>query len=466
MLRIRRCHGRVATLLAASSFAAASALPAQRATLERVTQHQTLENGLHVIVVENHAVPLATVEVVVKTGAMSQEPDDQGVPHLFEHMLFKGYRDPMGLTFPQRAAGIRAAFNGTTSEEQVTYYLTLPSRNTDDAVKLLAGLVRDPRFENAELQTERFVVFGELERELSDARYHLHREVSRSLWGEAWPRKNTGGETLPLLAVTTARLKEIFARYYVPNNAAVIITGDISAAHAFDMARKHFGGWKRQANPYAAHPVPPVPALDSSRAVVVTSDVRNVTITVQWHGPSVSQDPTGTYAADVLADVINDKQSGFRKRLVDSGLFESASLSYQTLDHVGPITFMGTTTMPKLAGALTALAAEMKYIGREDYLSPDELEVAKKRRSVESAFDLEEGASLAHTLGYWWSVSGLDYYLGYVDNMAGQSVQDLRTFATRYIVGKPYIIGALTRSEDAPTVATMLSQYIGMMEAW
>jgi zinc protease len=381
-------------------------------------------------------------------------------------MLFKGYRDPAGLTFAQRAAWMHAAYNGTTSEEQVTYYLTVPSRSTDGAVQLLAGLLREPRFEKDELRTERFVVLGELDRQMSDPRYHLHVEVARALWGDGWPRKNVGGELLPLMGVTPVRLREIFTRFYAPNNAALVVTGDVSAAQVFEMARKHFGGWKRRPDPYAERPVPPMASLDTARAVVVAADVRNITIMMQWQGPSVRRDPAATYAADVLADVVNDKQSGFRKRLVDSGLFESASLSYRTLDNVGPIMFLGTTTMPNLAGALTVLAAEMRLLGNEEYIEPAELELAKKRRSVESAFDLEEGTRLAHTLGYWWAVSGLDYYLGYVDNLSGQSVRDLWTFADRYIVGKPYVIGALTRPEDAQVVTTMLAQYGTLMEAW
>src|SRR5690349_16762302 len=96
-----------------------SVADAQRATLERITHHDTLANGLEVIVVENHSVPLATVEVVVRAGAMIQEEEDQGVPHLFEHMLFTGYRGAGDRDFRQTTSELHAAYNGTTSDETV-----------------------------------------------------------------------------------------------------------------------------------------------------------------------------------------------------------------------------------------------------------------------------------------------------------------------------------------------------------
>ena len=76
-------------------------------------------------------------------------------------------------------------------------------------MRVLSGLVREPRFENAALQTERFVVFGEFQRRLSDPQFLLSREVDKLLWGSAFPRKNTIGEEMSLLGVTPQRLEQI-----------------------------------------------------------------------------------------------------------------------------------------------------------------------------------------------------------------------------------------------------------------
>src|SRR6185437_16032578 len=211
-----------------------------------------------------------------------------------------------------------------------------------DALGTLARLVRDAHFENADFQRERFIVMNEAQRDASDPQFNLERETD-----------------MRLMSVTIPQLTTIFKRYYVPNNAALIVSGDIGAREGMEMARSHFAGWKRQANPFASHPVAAMPALDSSRAVVISANVTTVTLEIAWQGPSVSTDPRGTYAADVLSEIVNDDQSGFHTRLVDSGVFQEVALEYSTRAHTGPITFHGVTTAAKLPDALTALYTEL-----------------------------------------------------------------------------------------------------------
>ena len=181
-----RLHSfRAPGLVALPLLLAAASAGAQRATLEREVVTKTLPNGLTVVVAENHAVPLATVEVVVRGGAITQQRDEQGVPHLFEHMLFRSYRAGGVENFGEAASRIDAGYNGTTSVESVTYYATVPAGAAPDAVGLLAHLMIDPRFRKEDLQTERQVVFGEFNRDISDARGQLHTALERRLWGDS-----------------------------------------------------------------------------------------------------------------------------------------------------------------------------------------------------------------------------------------------------------------------------------------
>ena len=441
-----------------------AAAVAQRATFDNITHRDSLENGMRVIVVENHAVPLATVDVVVKTGAMSQDTTDEGVPHLFEHMLFSGYRGPGDEEFSDDIGPLHAAYNGGTQEELVSYYLTLPSQSVDRAIGILARLVREPHFMSDDLNKERMVVLDEMKRDLSDPREHLTMEVSKMLWGTGWTQKNTLGSALPLFAATPQRLDQIFHRYYVPNNSALVVTGDVSTPKVLEWARSRFGGWKRTADPYAAHPVPVVPPLKTSAAAVVTADVPDVTILVEWQGPSVTSQRGDTYAADVLSQLVADEESEFQKRLVESGLFQSASLGYQTLSHVGPIEFIGTTTVDHLAAALTVLQTEVMMMGNDSYFDADALSIAAKQRRVAQSFDLERGPGLAYEYADWWATSGLDYYMTYGDSLSVRTPADLEQFAKRYLVNRPFAIGALVRPEDGGKVGAMLQQYLQMAE--
>ena len=101
---------------------------AQRAELEKIIQRKVLANGLEIIVVENHGVPLATIEIDVKNGSFTQSPAYEGLAHMYEHMFFRAnstYPDPN--QFWDRASDLGAVFNGTTAEERVNYYMTVPA---------------------------------------------------------------------------------------------------------------------------------------------------------------------------------------------------------------------------------------------------------------------------------------------------------------------------------------------------
>ncbi|HJU65081.1 MAG TPA: pitrilysin family protein [Gemmatimonadaceae bacterium] len=424
--------------------------PTQRATLERVISQSVLPNGLEVIVVENHNVPLATVEVVVKNGSFTQEPQDEGVAHLFEHMLFRAYTDTTPDASFARAAGeITAGFNGTTNEESVTYYATLPSRHLERGVQLLATLMRRPRFRADDLNRERQVVLGEYDRQVANPFYHLRAATGRALWSSAWSRKNTLGSREAINSATVERLETIFKRYYVPNNSALVVTGDVTPQQVFELARKHFGPWQRGPDPFAAFPIPPVPPLERDTTVIVEADTRDVVVMLQWQGPSVGRDPDATYAADVFSDVLNAPTSEFRKKLVDSGLWQSLGVNYYTLDQVGPITILGETTPENLRAALAALYGEIARLGDPRYFSAQALADSKQDRKVGTAFGLERASGFAHTIAFWWSVADLEYYMGYVDNMAAQTARDLADYGGKYIAGRPKVIGLMMSAEEA-----------------
>ena len=420
----------------------------QRAELEKIIQRRVLANGLEVIVVENHGVPLATVEINVKNGSFTQPPEYEGLAHMYEHMFFKANsRFPEPNQFWDRASELGAVFNGTTQEERVNYYMTVPAEKLSGAIQLLASAIQTPLFRRDELERERQVVIGEYDRNESSPFFELERQTSAKLYPGNYSRKNTIGDRQIILTTTPEKMRSIQSKYYVPNNSVLIVAGDVNPATVFALAERELGQWKRGADPFVTDPIPAIPPLQKSEAVVVEAPVGAVTVQVQWQGPSVGADPKSTYAADVFSDVLNDPLSQFQQRLVDSGLWQGVVVNYYTLNHTGPITISGQTSPEQLREALTALYAEIGKFDTPGYFTSEELEAVKAHRAVTSAFDRERSSGFAHTLGFWWSVASLEYYMGYVDYMAQQTIADLRAYARRYIVGKPHITGVLIAPE-------------------
>ena len=437
-----------ATLTALCLLATALPASAQRAELERRIKRDTLANGLEVIVVENHGVPLVTIEANARNGSFTQSPSYEGLSHLYEHMFFKSNASyPIPEQFVSRASELGAVFNGTTQEERVNYYVTVPSDSAMPALAFLASALRSPLFRSDELERERAVVIGEYDRAESDPNYALQTAMGKALWGSAWSRKNPLGERAVILRTTPEQMRTIQRKYYVPNNTALIVAGDVTADSVFVAARKLFGDWPRATNPFAIDPIPPVPPLVGNKGVIVEQPINAVVVELQWHGPGAHTDVPATYAADVFSDVLNQPGSRFQRRLVDSGLWQSIGVNYYTLNQVGPITIGGVVAPDKLREAIAALDRELLEVVKPGYITADAVDGVKRQRIVGTMESLERSSGFAHQLGFWWAVTGLDYFFGYVDTMAKQTPDDLRRYAARYIVGKPRVTGVLLSPE-------------------
>ncbi len=430
----------VTTLVAALPVA----VVAQRAEIEQTIRRHVLSNGLEVIIVPSGGVPIATVELVVKNGAFTQSPEYAGLAHLFEHMFFKAndtYPEPDA--FIDRAASLGAVFNATTREELVSYYLTVVSDSIEGGLEFLAAALRGAQFRADELAREKVVVLGEYDRAESSPYFRFDQRMGQVLWGDFWSRKNTIGDRDVIERVTPAQMRTIRDLYYVPNNSALIVSGDVDPAGVLPMVERILGAWPRAADPFERAPVPAVPALPGNRGVLVEDAVAAATVQIQWHGPKARSDQDATFAADVYSDILNQPTSRFQRRLVESGLWQGIIVNYYTLNHVGPITVSGQTSPEKLREALKALDEELAATLEPGYFTAEELESVKANRAVTTAFGQERASQNSHTIGFWWSVIGLDYHLRYVDEMARQTPEQLQDYARRYIVGKPRVVGVM-----------------------
>jgi zinc protease len=448
---VRTTTSRLAALLLALPLALAPALLSaqSRAELEKVIKRRVLANGLEVVVVENHGVPLATVEIDVKNGSYTQPPDYAGLAHMYEHMFFKASQQfPAPDQFTQRATELGAVFNGTTQEERVNYYMTLPSDSVPAAMRAVASALRAPLFRADELAREKEVVIGEYDRQEASPAFGFQNEMTKRLYPGQFSRKNIIGDRQVIRTVTPEKMREIQKRYYVPNNTALVVTGDVVPDSVFAWAERWYGDWQKGADPFAEAPIPAIPALTADQGLIAEAAVSAVTVLVQWQGPSVRKDRAATYTADVFSDALNTAGSRFQQRLVDSGLWQAVGVNYYTLDQVGPITVSGQASPEKLREALAALREELEKLDDPNYFSADELVSVKAQRAMESALGAERTSGLTHTIGFWWAVADLDYFMGYVDEMAKQTPADLQQYAAKYIVGKPRVTGVLLSPQD------------------
>jgi zinc protease len=427
---------------------------------------RTLANGLEVIVIESHAVPLVTIEIDVKNGAYTQTPEYEGLSHLYEHMFFKANRTiPSQERYMERLNELGAVWNGTTSTERVNYFFTVGVDSLEAGLHFMHDAIRYPLFLEDELIRERPVVIGEYDRAESNPFFHLQREMELLLWTpQYYSRKNTIGSREVILTTTPAQMRTIQSLYYVPNNSSLILSGDLTPEEGFELAEEVFGGWQRGPDPFASG-IPDPPRLVESRAVVVEQPVQTVTVQVMWQGPSVRDDREDTYTADLLITVLSNPTSSFQKALVESGLAFSAVFGYSTQMYTGPITIGVQTTPENAVRVHAAILEEVRKMGEPGYVTQEQLEAAKTQVEVQETYGREQASSFAHTVGFWWAIAGLDYYLTYVDEMQDVSLMDIQEFARDWMIGKPQVSGLLispeARARIDVTAADLLGREVG-----
>ncbi|MCG6915750.1 insulinase family protein, partial [bacterium BMS3Abin03] len=176
-----------------------------------------------------------------------------------------------------------------------------------------------------------------------------------------------------------------------------------------------------------------------------------------WQGPSVGKDPKSTYAADVLSFILGQETSKFHKDLVESGLAYGVSFSYYTLNHTGPITLFAQTSIDKFDACQKAVFDELKKMTDPDYFTDEQLENAKTILATNEQYSRERASQFVHTVGFWWAVAGLDYYLNYIDNLKKVTREDIKNYLEKYVVDKPHVLGVLVSPDQAEKVDLILN---------
>ena len=446
---------------------------------------KTLANGLQVIVLADSSVPLVTIELAVRNGSFTEPPELNGLSHLYEHMFFKTnhatavyrcqflqFRNPQSyrqfncdselklnpelkdVSYMGAIDQLGIVNNGQTQEEVVEYYFTTTSPNLTSAMKFIKDAVRYPVFDEDEFAREKANVIAELDRNMSQPGYYLNRDSLDRLFYKYPTRKSPGGTRETVAAATTDQMRLIQARYYVPNNSALVVTGDVNPETIFTLAEQLFGDWKRADDPFVKFPLVEHPPLAKSEGAIVSQPVESVLAQVSWQGPSIGKDDAATYAADVFSFILRQPDSRFQRALVDSGLTTASNLGYYTQRNVGPIQVILSTNPQKAKAALKTLYTEIAQFDKPGYFTDEELENAKTLLEADDLFSREKLSDYTHTLGFWWSTTGIDYFRGYHKNLRAITREDLLRYIKTYIQNKPHI-GLVLISPEQQKIANL-----------
>ena len=424
----------------------------------------TLDNGLELFVLENHTVPLARIQITFRTGAMSQSPQTAGLFHLYEHMMFKGnaaHPTQTDLQAAMKDLGV-ANWNGGTSEESVSYYFSVPSDKAAQGIQFWADAVRTPLLNPGELDTEKDVVVNEILGYLSDPDNIYSSAVDKAMFSQYPWRKDVSGSEALVRAATVPVLQGIKDTWYVPNNAALFVGGDVDPAAVRAAVQKSFGDWKKAKDPWSPPPPPhPAPAKDVLLVYPDEAMYQGVmSVDLEYRGPDVTTDPSSTYAADVLGGLVEDPNGSFKADIFSKvpGMYkkEYQSAAYATLRDGGYIYYStyllaapNQDTFARVAALKKVYEAEMQAVAtKPDYFSQADFDVLKRRLADAVIFERETANGFINELSGWWSSAGTAYYLGYRDSLLKVTKPQIAKFVTDFILAHPSVLAIRMNPAD------------------
>ncbi|OGS81496.1 MAG: peptidase M16 [Gallionellales bacterium GWA2_55_18] len=290
----------------------------QAAAAQAEVFERTLANGLKVIVKEDHRAPVVVQQIWYKAGSMDERTGVTGIAHVLEHLMFKGTKDvPMG-EFSKRIAAAGGRENAFTSYDYTAYFQQLHKSRLPLAMQLESDRMRNLNLTAAEFAKEIKVVMEERRWRTDDEAHALLQEkMMAAIYQEHPYHHPVIGWMSDLGALSVGDAKAWYDRWYAPNNATLIIAGDVKAGEVFELAQRYYGGIPRRA--LATRRNFTEPAQVGIKRMVVKAPAELPHLVMSYHAPTL-QNPEQDwkpYALQILAGVLDGNDSArLNKHLV------------------------------------------------------------------------------------------------------------------------------------------------------
>ncbi|RTL49239.1 MAG: insulinase family protein [Rhodocyclaceae bacterium] len=387
-------------------------LLAATATVHAQPFEKTLANGLKVVVQEDHRAPTVVNMVWYRAGSIDEKDGTSGVAHVLEHMMFKGTQKVGPGEFSKRVAAAGGRDNAFTSRDYTAYFQQVPKERLGEMMALEADRMGNLQLTDKEFAPEIKVIMEERRMRTDDQPTALVGEVLNAVAFQAHPyRRPVIGWMDDLEHMTAEDARHWYRSWYVPNNATVVVVGDVKHEEVFRLAEKYYGGYK--ARPLPERKPQNEPEQVGIKRVTVKAPAKLPYLLMAWKTPKLNdvEKDREPYALEMLAAVL-DGHSAARlpKHLVrETRIAQSAGAGYDsTLRGESQFVLDGQPSEGKTVAELeAALRSEVKRI-QDEGVSTEELERVKTQIIAGQVYkrDSMMGQAMeigqAETIGLGW----------------------------------------------------------------
>jgi zinc protease len=355
-----------------------------QAAQEAVTE-TTLDNGLRVLILEDHRSPIATIQTWYKVGSRNEIPGATGLAHFLEHMMFKGTPAHGKGEFSQTVEENGGQDNAFTTQDVTSYYVNIAS----DRVSLILGLeadrMRNLLLEASEIDSERQVVAEERRtRTEDDPDGYLSEEFLAAAYKAhpyGWP---IIGWMSDILRINPTELRAFYDRYYLPNNALLVVAGDVEPARVLARVRETFGRVPRGPAPPPMDSVEP-PQLGERRVQVYKPDARAPIVYIGYHVPNYAS--ADAPALELLSTILQEGRASrlYRRLVYERRVALNVGGDYSYLSHDPNLFWFSGTPLPGQTPAALEQAIMEEIVRAQNEPVPDE-ELERAKNQIEAAF--------------------------------------------------------------------------------
>jgi zinc protease len=407
----------------------------------------TLDNGLKVVIVPNHLAPVATTMVNYLVGSNEAPPGFPGMAHAQEHMMFRG--NP-GLSANQLAnitAAMGGRFDADTQQTVTQYFFTVPAADLKVALHLEAVRMRGVLDTEALWQQERGAIEQEVAQDLSNPQYIFYTRLLAAMFQGTPYAHDALGTKDSFDRTSGAMLKQFYDTWYTPNNAILVIVGDVDPPQTLAAVQRLFGAIPRRNLP----PRPPVHLQPvTPETIKLKTDLPYGLVVVAFRLPGYAS--ADYAAAKVLADVLNS-QRGELYALTAAGKALSTSFALSTLPQAG--LGFAVAAFPR-GGDAAALLQEVKNVlgnQAKQGLPPDLVAAAKRLERANAEFQKNSVTGLAMAWSQALAVEGRQSPLDNVRALEKVSVADVNRLARQYLNLDRAIVAVLTPEASGQPVS-------------
>ena len=404
-----------------------------------------MPNGLTVLVIEQHALPIVQLYALVKAGSAQDPPQKAGLANLVASLLDEGTTTRTARQLAAQIEFVGGTLAAKAEEDFTTAVARVLKKDADLGFELLADILLHPTFPDQELARVRTHLLGEIEAEKDDPGQVAAKAFNQLVFAGhpyRWPANGTE-ETLP--RITKSDVREFYGREYLPNQTILSIVGDLTADEARALVTRHFAGWKKGPLPARAAATPN--AIEKPVERLIEKDLTQTTIMLGHLG--ISRTNPDFYSVTVMNYILG--AGGFSSRLMDS-IRDNQGLAYGVGSHFDANVMPGAfavslqTRNESAHQAISGVLVELKGM-REAPVTDQELSEAKAYLIGSFPLRLDTTAKLAGVLSLVELHGlGLDYFTQYARLIQQVTKEDVLRVAQQYLhpdryalvlVGKP-----------------------------